>query len=186
MKRNAYTVAMLLATVSFGAACAGSPSSENSNATAAPAPTAEELHTASVDRTRTQIRMLDDLYKTAVVLITEHYVEDENTLSAASAAKALFAAMDESGWHQVRLVGLTDELKSGGNAPADEFESAAAAMLLAGEASHEEVVTEDGTDYLRLATPVPVVMEKCVMCHPTWEGNTGNIGALSYKVPLIE
>ncbi len=47
----------------------------------------------AITRTRQQIKMLDDLYKTAVVLITEHYVTDPSILSAASAAKALFAAM---------------------------------------------------------------------------------------------
>ena len=66
------------------------------------------------------------------------------------------------------------------------FERAAATTLLAGEAFHEEVVTEGGSRYLRYATPVPVVMNKCLMCHPSWEGNTGNIGSLSYRVPLID
>lgn len=138
---------------------------------------------ARVARTRNQIKMLDDLYKTAVVLMTEHYVESPSSLSAATAAKALFAAMETNGWHQVRLVGLTDALRNPDNAPADDFETAAARALLAGGSSHEEVVSEGGTDYLRYATPLPVVMEKCVMCHPSWEGN---IGTLSYKVPLVD
>ena len=140
---------------------------------------------ARVARTREQVKMLDDLYKTAVVLITQHYVSSPSTLSAASAAKALFGEMDKKGWHQVRLVGLTDALIKKENAPADDFEKAAATRLLAGDASHETVVSEKGTDYLRYATPVPVVMAKCVMCHPTYKGKTGNIGSLMYKVPLI-
>ena len=141
---------------------------------------------ASVARTRAQVRMLDDLYKTAVVLITEHYVETPTTLSAASAAKALFSEMQKKGWHEVRLIGLTDALMNQDNAPADDFERAAAAKLRAGEASHEEVVTEKDVRYLRYATPLPVVMAKCLMCHPTWEGNSGTVGALGYKVPLID
>ena len=52
---------------------------------------------AAVARTRQQVLMLDDLYKTAVVAITEHYVNDPSTLSAASAAKVLFAAMKAKG-----------------------------------------------------------------------------------------
>jgi hypothetical protein len=141
---------------------------------------------ASLARTREQVRMLDDLYKTAVVLITEHYVETPFTLSAATAAKALFGEMQKKGWHQVRLLGLTKALVNRENAPADDFERAAAAKLRAGEPSHEQVVTERGVAYLRYATPVPVVMTKCLMCHPSWKGNTGNVGALSYKVPLID
>jgi hypothetical protein len=29
-------------------------------------------------------------------------------------------------------------------------------------------------------------MEKCVMCHENFEGDTGAVGALAYKVPVIE
>lgn len=141
---------------------------------------------ARLDRTRQQAKMLDDLYKTTVVLVTEHYVATPKTLSAATAAKALFSEMEKKGWHQVRLVGLTTPLFKKENAPADPFEKAAAARLLAGDASHEAVVTEKGRQYLRYATPVPVVMEKCVMCHPRWKGETGVVGSLMYKVPMID
>ncbi|MCK5188510.1 MAG: DUF3365 domain-containing protein [Methylococcales bacterium] len=141
----------------------------------------------AIKRTREQIRMLDDLYKTAVVLITEHYVTDPSILSAASAAKALFAAMKKNGWHDVRLVGLTDILNNPSeNAPRDAFEKQAKKRLLAGESSHEEVISKNGKRFLRMATPVPVVMKKCIMCHANFEGNNGNIGTLSYIVPVIE
>ena len=40
----------------------------------------------AVERTRKTVRMLDDLYKTAVVAITTHYVNDTDDLSAGSAA----------------------------------------------------------------------------------------------------
>ena len=177
MKPSVWAVVVLLSSSLFGAACAAPPP---------PAADPEAESEASVARTRDQVKMLDDLYKTAVVLITEHYVETKDSLSAASAAKALFGEMDKKGWHQVRLVGLTDALMNGDNAPNDDFEKAAAAKLLANEAFHEEVVTENGRRFLRYATPVPVVMPKCLMCHPSWEGNSGNVGALSYKVALID
>jgi hypothetical protein len=140
----------------------------------------------AVERTRQEVKMLDDLYKTLVVLITEHYVKDPTTLPAASASKALFAEMKKKGWHEVRLLGLTDKLFNPDNKPSDAFEQAAAKKLLAGEAGHEEVVEKGGKRYLRAATGVPVVMEQCVMCHPDWKGNKGNVGALSYTVPVIE
>jgi hypothetical protein len=141
---------------------------------------------AAVERTRQEVKMLDDLYKTVVVLITEHYVKDPTTLPAATASKALFAEMKKKGWHEVRLLGLTDKLFNPDNKPSDAFEQAAAKKLLAGEAAHEEVVEKGGKRYLRVATGIPVVMEQCVMCHPTWKGNKGNIGALSYTVPVVE
>lgn len=140
----------------------------------------------AIDRTRQQIHMLDDLYKTAVVLITEHYVTDPSILNAATAAKALFAEMQKKGWHEARLVGLTDVINNPENEPKDDFERIAAEKLRSGQQSHEEVVVEDGKRYLRMATPVPVVMEKCVMCHENFEGDTGAVGALAYKVPVIE
>lgn len=33
---------------------------------------------------------------------------------------------------------------------------------------------------------IPVVSENCLMCHANFKGNKGNVGALSYTVPLIE
>lgn len=142
---------------------------------------------AAVARTRKQIQMLDDLYKTAVVLITEHYVNDPSILSAATASKALFAAMKEKGWHEARLLGFTDVLfNPAENAPRDEFEKSAKAKLLGGAATYEEVVQIDGRDHLRMATTVPVVMEKCVMCHANFKDRAGAIGAISYTVPLIK
>ncbi len=147
---------------------------------------ASDSKDAAVERTRQQVKMLDDLYKTVVVLITEHYVKDPSILPAASASKALFAEMKKKGWHEVRLLGLTDVLINQENKPGDAFEQAAATKLLAGEAGHEEVVQKGGKRYLRVATGVPVVMEKCIMCHAAWKGNKGNIGALSYTVPVVE
>ncbi len=147
---------------------------------------ASDSKDAAVERTRQQVKMLDDLYKTVVVLITEHYVNDPSILPAATASKALFAEMKKKGWHEVRLLGLTDVLINQENKPSDAFEKAAAMKLLAGEAGHEEVVEKGGKRYLRVATGVPVVMEKCIMCHANFKGNKGNIGALSYTVLVVE
>lgn len=140
----------------------------------------------AITRTRQQAPMLDDLYKTVIVLVTQHYVTDPSILSGASAGKALFAAMKEKGWHEVRLVGLTDVITNPENKPKDALEKTAKKKLLAGEASYEEVVSKDGKRYLRIATPVPVVMEKCVMYHANFKGNKGNIGTLAYTVPLVQ
>lgn len=140
-----------------------------------------------VTRTRQHVEMLDTLYKTAIVLITDKYVTDPSKFSGASAAKMMFDAMKESGYHEVRLVGLTDVMVNPGiNAPQDAFEEAAKEKILAGEATHEEVVTVDGKRYLRKATAVPVVLERCVMCHGNFAGNDGAIGSLMYTVPLIQ
>lgn len=140
----------------------------------------------ALERTRKQVRMLDDLYKTAVVLITEKYVNSDTDLPAGSAAKALFGAMKKKGWHEARLVDATGDPLIPGNAPADDFEKEAVKQLLAGKAGHEQVVEKEGKRYLRAATPVPVVLKKCTMCHENYksvkEGKP--IGAISYIVPI--
>jgi len=141
----------------------------------------------AIIRTRQQIMMLDDLYKTAVVLITEHYVKDPSTLSAASAAKALFAAMKKNGHHDIELLGYTDVLfNAAENAPNDAFERKAKEVLMGGKSTHEAVVTKNGKRFLRVSTSVPVVMEKCIMCHANFKGVEGPIGTLSYTVPMVE
>lgn len=189
MRSTGFRLIPLLCAVAFVtafAACAPTQPASSAEDPAVAEAAAEAEREASIARTRDQVRMLDDLYKTAVVLITEHYVDEPTTLSAASAAKALFAEMSKRGWHDVRLVGLTEDLVNPANAPSDDFERAAAERLLAGDAFYEEVVVDAGTDYLRYATPVPVVMEKCVMCHPSYEGNDGIIGSLSYRLALVQ
>ena len=142
---------------------------------------------AAIARTRRHVQMLDDLYKTAVVAITQHYVTDPSILSAASAAKALFAAMKTKGWHDARLLGFTDVLTNpGDNAPKDDFERTAKQKILAGASSYEAIETQGGNKIFRMATTLPVVMEKCVMCHANFEGVEGAIGAISYSLPLIK
>ncbi len=143
---------------------------------------------AAVERARREVRMLDDIYKTSIVLITEHYVKNDTDLPAGSAFKALFAAVKEKGWHEVRLVDATGQPYSDLNLPKQGFEKRAIKELLSGKASVDEVVTEDGKKYLLAATAIPVVMDKCIMCHENYRGvEKGKaIGALSYKVPVLE
>ncbi len=68
----------------------------------------------------------------------------------------------------------------------DEFERTAVGKLKGGESYYDEVVDRDGKRYLRAATAIPVVLEKCTMCHPNYkaakEGEA--IGLLSYVVPV--
>lgn len=140
----------------------------------------------ALERTRKTTRMLDDLYKTAVVLITEHYVEQDSDLPAGSAAIALFDAMKKKGWHEVRLLDATGKPIEEKNSPQDEFEKEAIRQLKSGKAWHEQVIERDGQRYLRAATPVPVVLKKCTMCHEHYNDvKPGEaIGALSYTLKV--
>lgn len=141
-----------------------------------------------LEHARRETKMLDDLYKTAVVLVTTHYVEDENSLAAASAFRPLFAAMKEKGWHEARLIDATGKPYNDENLPKEGFEKKAIEKLLAGEATYEEVVREDSKRYLLTATTVPVVLEKCTMCHDHYKDVPAGraVGALTYKVPIVD
>jgi hypothetical protein len=55
--------------------------------------------------------------------------------------------------------------------------------MLAGKGYYEEVASKDGKNYLRAATVLPMVMEKCVMCHENYRGKKV-VGALAYTLPL--
>ncbi|RPI76204.1 MAG: DUF3365 domain-containing protein, partial [Planctomycetaceae bacterium] len=72
------------------------------------------------------------------------------------------------------------------NAPADDFEKSAVAALLKGEPGYEQVVTKEGKRWLRSATPVPVVLKKCAMCHPNYEDVPEGqaIGAMTYTLEV--
>lgn len=140
----------------------------------------------AVARTRKQVMMLDDLYKTAIVLVTENYVNKPSDLAAGAAFQKLFEAMRAKGHHDVRLLDATGEPYDDENAPRDEFEKAAIAALKGGKTAYEQVVIQEGRRYLRLATPIPVVMKKCTLCHPIYEQAQANqpIGALSYTIAV--
>ncbi len=146
-------------------------------ATATPGPA------LSVEHARREVRMLDDLYKTAIVYMNDVYVEDANSVAAGQTARDIFAAMKAKGWHDARLVDATGEPVNDENEPQNAFEKAAVKKILAGETYYDQVVSEDGHSYLRAATLVPAVNEKCILCHPGHK--VGDVlGMVSYKIPL--
>jgi len=142
---------------------------------------------AALKRARKQVQMLDDLYKTSVVLITETYVKEETDIPAATAAIALFDAMAKKNWHEARLIDVTGSPYDEKNVAKDDFEKNAVKLLASGKQKYvEQVETVDGVQYLRAATPVPVVMKKCTMCHPHFQDAKPDqaIGAITYKLKI--
>lgn len=139
-----------------------------------------------LDDVRREIRMLDDIYKGGIVTITQHYVTDEDSIPAGTAFKKLFQAAEAKGWHKVRLVDATGEPYSDENTPDDGFEKEAIRKLLKGESWVERVEERSGVKHLRVATPIPVVGEKCIMCHDNYRDQAAGrpIGALTYLLPI--
>jgi hypothetical protein len=141
---------------------------------------------AAVERARKLVRILDDVYKQTIVLITDKYVNSEKDFPAGSAAVALFATLSKSGSHEARLIDATGEPYEPKNTAQDEFEKEGIRRLKAGEAGYDKIVQQDGRYKLRAITPVPVVMKKCVMCHAHYaDAKPGEpIGAIVYTIPL--
>ena len=139
-----------------------------------------------LERARKTVRMLDDLYKGAIVLITENYVTEDTDLPAGKAFKALFDGMTKKKWHDVRLVDATGQPYEEANAPKDDFEKEAIKQLKAGKPYYDQVVQRDGERYLRAATAIPVVMKKCTLCHDHYnDAKPGEaIGAISYQLKI--
>jgi len=140
----------------------------------------------AVERARQTVRMLDDIYKTAVVLITDKYVHGEGDFPAGSAAIALFDAVQQKGWHKVRLIDVTGEPYDDKNVAQSAFEKDAVLRLKKGETFVEEIAEVEGKPVLNVATPVPVVLEKCVMCHAHYKDAAPGaaIGAIVYQLPI--
>ena len=148
----------------------------------------EDAKDPAVERARREVKMLDDIYKTAIVLVTEHYVHDDNDLPAGSAFKALFEAVSKKGWHDVRLLDATNQPYSDLNLPKAGFEKDAIKQIQDGKPAVDKVVVEGDKKFLLAATAIPVVMEKCIMCHENYRNVPKGqaIGALSYKVPILD
>jgi Protein of unknown function (DUF3365) len=137
----------------------------------------------AVERAREQVKMLDDLYKNAVVSITKTYVGKQDDRPAIMIAKDVFAAMQKKGWHSARLVDATGDPLNDKNAPKTEFEKEAYRRIRAGEPYYDRVVGEGRDRRLLAATVVPVVMPKCAECHDTKK--VGEVlGFLRYEVPI--
>jgi hypothetical protein len=141
---------------------------------------------AAVDRARKTVRMLDDVYKTTIVLITDKYVNDKKDYPAGRAAIKLFGDISKKGWHEVRLIDVSGTPHNPKNVAVDSFDQEGVKQLLSGKDFHDQVITKEGKPYLRAMTPVPVVMDKCVMCHANYKtAKKGEaIGALTYTVPI--
>lgn len=139
-----------------------------------------------LERARREVRLLDDIYKGGIVTITQHYVTDEDTIPAGTAFKMLFKAAEEKGWHRVRLLDATGEPYSDENVAEDDFEKRAVKAIAGGKTNVESIELRKGTRHLRVATPIPVVFEKCTMCHDNYAGLPKGkfIGALSYTLPI--
>ena len=139
---------------------------------------AAEPEDPALARTRAQVKMLDDLFKVAVVDITNRY----DGPPAAKVAKVIFGAAKEKGYFDAKLLDATGNPQNEANVAKDAFEKKAAAAMVKGETYIEEVVGTGKNRRLRAATLVPAVTVKCAKCHGVNKGDM--LGFLSYDVPV--
>jgi hypothetical protein len=137
---------------------------------------------AALERTRDTVMMLDDLYKNAVVSITNHYVEGQASNPAIFIAQDIFAAMSKKGWHQARLIDATGKPRNKANVAKTDFEKNAVDAMKKGKPYYEEVAEVNGKHVLRAATVVPVVMKQCAVCHGKKEGEL--LGTIVYEINI--
>jgi hypothetical protein len=137
---------------------------------------------AAIERTREQVKMLDDLYKTAVVKITKVYVGQQGEIPAALAAMEIFHEMKKKGWHDARLVDASGKPKRKANVAETEFEKKAVEAMKSGKTYYEEIGEVKGKPVFRAATVVPAVMKECAVCHRVKEGTL--LGTIVYELPI--
>lgn len=130
-------------------------------------------------RAREEVKMLDALYKTAVVSVTERYQRGQPAIMV---ARDVFGAMDELGHHSARLVDASQAPLGEETGPETDFEKRAAEAMRRGETYLEEVAGEGPDRRLLAATVVPAVHRRCASCHGVEEGDL--LGFIRYELPI--
>jgi hypothetical protein len=137
----------------------------------------------ALERAREKVKMLDDLYKNAVVSITRRYVEAKTEQPAIMVAQDVFGAMEKQGWHSAKLVDATGEPLNEENAPQTDFEKDAMKAINSGKPYFDRVVGQGKDRRLLAATVVPVVMKRCADCHA--QRKLGEVlGFIRYDLPI--
>jgi hypothetical protein len=142
---------------------------------------------AAVKRARKTVRMLDDIYKTAIVLITEKYVKTKKDYPAGRAAITWLNEIGKAGHPKTRLIDVSGEPYSDANVAKDDFEKEAVKQIKGGKDYYDKVeVDRSGKANLRAMTAIPVVSQRCIMCHENYKNAKKGeaVGALSYTVPI--
>jgi hypothetical protein len=174
MKRQRRDFHGVVVTLGALAACVLALATGSSSWASDPAPKSDP----ALERTREQAKMLDDLFKVAVVDITNRY----DGPPAAKVAKAIFAAAQDKKYFKAKLLDATGSPQNEANVARDEFEKRAAKAMTEGKTYLEEVVGKGEARRLRVATVVPAVTQKCAKCHGVKQGDL--LGFLSYDIPV--
>ncbi len=137
----------------------------------------------AVKRARQTVKILDEMYKTFIVLITDEYVKDETMFSALTVSKNVFEKMSTKGWYKARLIDATGDPHNPENTPGNKFERDAIEAFIDGKTFYDKVEKENGEYYYKAATSVSIVTNGCTICHP--HNKHGDLlGGISYTFLL--
>jgi len=137
----------------------------------------------AVTRARQTVKMLDEMYKTFIVLITDEYVKDETMFSALTVSKKVFEKMGTKGWYKARLLDATGDPHNPENTPRTKFERDAIEAFIDGNSFYEKTEKIGAEYYFQAATSLSIVTDGCTICHPA--NKQGDLlGGISYTFPL--
>ncbi len=141
---------------------------------------------AAIERARKTVLMLDDIYKTAIVMVTDKYVHTKKDYPAGRLAVNWFKAISQKGSHEIRIIDASGQPYNEANVAKDDFDKEGIRQMKLGKAFYEQVERQDGKSYLRAMTPVPVVLQRCILCHENYKAAKKGeaIGALTYKIRI--
>jgi Protein of unknown function (DUF3365) len=131
----------------------------------------------TLKRARREIKMLDDLYKTAVISVTEIYPKGAPAIMV---AMKVYKAMEDGKYHSARLVDATGNPLNEANVAKSPFETRAIEAIKSGKPYYEEVVGEGPDRRLLAATLVPAVLDRCASCHGVKKGDL--LGFIRYDL----
>ena len=136
-----------------------------------------------VKRARQTVKLLDEMYKTFIVLITDEYVKDDTMFSALTVSKKVFEKMSTKGWYKARLLDATGDPHNPENSPRTKFERDAIEAFIDGKSFYGKVEKIDGVYYYQAATSVSIIADGCTICHP--HNKHGDLlGGISYSFLL--
>ncbi len=137
----------------------------------------------AVKRARQTVKMLDEMYKSFIILITDEYVKDNTMFSALTVSKKVFEKMGARGWYKARLLDATGTPHNPENTPKTKFERDAVESFIYGNSFYEKVEKAGGEYYYNAATSLSIVTDGCTICHP--DNKRGDLlGGISYTIPL--
>ncbi len=171
MKTKVFT-ALLVAGLagSFGTALAGTASN------AKPVAIAQPISLAEARRT---VRLMNDIYVTAVLTTSKMYVQEPGTAAAVTWGKQVIREVNSRGGPQARIFTTADRPLNPENGAIDAFEREAGAAFVKGEAALEKV----SSGRYRFAVPLRITDKSCLTCHV--RNRVGDLlGGVSYSAVI--